>query len=171
MVKRWPSVIRWAVNKLESFLPPFLVHRLRKDSRGLIAAERRFQRQFLKDYNNQVKLVAPELRARGEFCGTMIIDYFNGKSSLHASYASSIQSTSADTDDDAAVQQALERLEPFITPALNPFVEGVQTPILAECAKIERDVKRLLVLTAVASVATGFALGRAASRSSSRSNH
>ena len=128
---------------------------MRRQSRTLIYSERQFQRRFLKDYQNQLKLVAPELRAHGEFVGEKLIDFYKGYSSLPTS-----SSTWRSVSKDAAIQQHWQLIEPFVVPALNYFIDGLQKPVYKEGEKIEKDMKRLFMYATLGSLATGFLVGR-----------
>lgn len=58
----------------------------------------------------------------------------------------------------------MQTLDPIIAPVLDPFVEGLKSPINEKIGDIESEVVRAVVGVAAASLLTGFVLGRLSAR-------
>ena len=147
-------------------LPDWLTEPFLGSQRRLLVLERRLQRRFLSEYRAQVKGVEPVLRERGNMIGAAIIDAFAGHHATRVSYADTEASEAAATAaadgsfvSQKSLKEMMQTLDPLISPVLNPFVEGLRTPIDAALTGIESDVKKTLATAAAISFLTGVVVG------------
>lgn len=146
------------MSRVGAILPDWLAGPWRDKERSLLAMERKLQRRFLTEYRSQVKGLEPVLRERGNLIGMAIIDAFVGQRATDVSYADTASAT-ATFFKQPQMKEILQTIDPLISPVLDPFVEGLRSPIDAALSGIERDVKTLIVGTAAVSLVTGIVIG------------
>ena len=139
-------------------MPDWLAANFRSSQRQLVLMERRMQRRFLFEYRTQVRGLEPVLRARGEFVGRALLEAFTGHHAARVGYLDAEAGTMEAQK--RGVVEALQALDPLLTPVLTPFVEGLKKPINETLGGVESDVKRAMVKTAAAALVAGWLLGR-----------
>ena len=161
--RKLPLISEHITKRLAEWIPEIFLDPFRTNQRKLMAMERRVQRRFLNEYRTQVGSLEPILRDRGRVVGRAIIDAFEGQHTTEVSYqeaADQSTTTNAAFIKQKNMQEMMQTLDPIIAPVLDPFVEGLKSPINDKIGAAEIEVKRLLVGTAAISFITGFVIGR-----------
>lgn len=176
--KRFPLLSDHALSWISDIVPEWLADPFRDRQRKLMAMERKLQRRFLTEYRAQVRSFEPVLKERGLLIGRAIVNAFTEQTTTHqtshvdvsyadaaaASTSTSTASTATPTTtkmfDQANVKELMQTLDPIITPVLNPFVEGLKTPINEKLAIVEGEVVKSIIIASAVSLATGFVIGR-----------